>query len=231
MACINDTLAVIAITSVGKAQPLTLLTIAPELRNTIYELVFAADAGPVKLLEASPPEKALLQVCKQTLNEAAGLYVAAFRSYWQGTTFTIHCTTGSVNIALHRVKFNMQDVKQIRTLLSTMDGSNFPVWFYNMRGHFSRLSIPAKVTSIFTFRHFRDTKWLLVMVDGVAVDTSHGGIMRLNDVYGPSYTTFSKAGDAYPVERMLTLQQLQVTSGRKLLLKIKQRWRAADGLV
>ncbi|KAK4895288.1 hypothetical protein LTR27_006631 [Elasticomyces elasticus] len=82
---------------VGKAQPPTLLTIAAELRNSIYELVFTADAGPVKLLEALPPEKALLQVCKQTQDEAAGLYVAAFRNYWRNTTSVMRHTAEVVS--------------------------------------------------------------------------------------------------------------------------------------
>ncbi|KAK4950927.1 hypothetical protein LTR10_010920 [Elasticomyces elasticus] len=44
-----------------------LLTIANELRNTIYELVFASDATePVHLLTAIPPSKALVLASRQT---------------------------------------------------------------------------------------------------------------------------------------------------------------------
>ncbi|KAK3617663.1 hypothetical protein LTR56_025130 [Elasticomyces elasticus] len=219
MARINDTLAVIA-TSVGKAQPPTLLTIAPELRNTIYEFVFAVDAGPVKLLEASPPEKALLQVCKQTLNEAAGLYVAAFRSYWQGTTFTIHRTPEIFTSACH-VNFNMQDIVQINTLLSITNGNSHGDNLEVLQRGLSRLSISARADSVCTFRHSHNMTWLFMTVDGSPVDTGNGVLVELRYQHGSSYYYPSRATevDDFPAERQLTLQQLQVILGRKLLLK------------
>ncbi|KAK5744148.1 hypothetical protein LTR17_002178 [Elasticomyces elasticus] len=217
MAHINDTLAVIATTSVGMAQPPTLLTIAPELRNTIYELVFTADAGPVKLLEASPPEKALLQVCRQTLDEAAGLYVAAFRSYWRGTTFTIRRTDEVVTTAC-RVNFDMEDIKQIGSLLSTADSGMryFPV----LQSALSRLWLSAERDSVCTFRHLENASWRLVTIDGNAVDTSNGVLVELENGHGQSYyAPRSKAIEGFPAKRKLTLQQLQVILGRTLLLK------------
>ncbi|KAK4950923.1 hypothetical protein LTR10_010916 [Elasticomyces elasticus] len=219
MARINDTLAVIATTSVGKAHPPTLLTIAPELRNSIYELVFAADVGPVKLLEASPPEKALLQVCKQTLNEAAGLYVAAFRSYWQGTTFTIHRTPEIFTSACH-VNFNMQDVSHIRTLLSITYCNDIGKNFEVLQRGLSRLSTSARANSVCTFRHLHNIAWLLMTVDGNAVDTSNGESIELKYQHGSSYyTPRSDEGQGFPAKRKLTLRQLEVALGRKLLLK------------
>ncbi|KAK5678576.1 hypothetical protein LTS10_009020 [Elasticomyces elasticus] len=203
----------------GKAQPPTLLTIAPELRNSIYELVFAADAGPVKLLEASPPEKALLQVCRKTQDEAAGLYVAAFRSYWRNTIFTIRRGPEIVTPP-YRVNFGMQDVKQVRTLLSIADGNNLEGDFPILQGHVSRLFMVARADSVCTLRHFENACWRLVTVDENAVNTSDGVLIELNDEHGPSFYSFrSKALREFPVERQLTLRQLEVALGRKLVLK------------
>ncbi|KAK5737824.1 hypothetical protein LTR17_006472 [Elasticomyces elasticus] len=219
MAQTIGTAAAKATTSVGKVQPPTLLTIAPELRNSIYELVFAADAGPVKLLEASPPEKALLEVCKQTQDEAAGLYVAAFRTYWRNTTFTIRRGPAIVTRP-YRVNFGMQDVEQVRTLLSSTDGNNLKGDFPILQRAVAWLSMVARADSVCTFRHFKGVKWRLVTVDGNAVNTSDGVLAELNDEHGPSFYSFrSKTIREFPAERELTLRQLEVAVGRKLVLK------------
>ncbi|KAK3623561.1 hypothetical protein LTR56_021524 [Elasticomyces elasticus] len=47
-----------------------LLTIAAELRNSIYELVFTKPTGPTDLLTATRPPDDLRLVCKQTRKEA-----------------------------------------------------------------------------------------------------------------------------------------------------------------
>ncbi|KAK5692252.1 hypothetical protein LTR17_025438 [Elasticomyces elasticus] len=67
-----------------------LLTIAAELRNKIYELVFANDSTePVYLVTARPPSKALVLVSRQTYEEAKQMYNKAYREYWSFTTFYI----------------------------------------------------------------------------------------------------------------------------------------------
>ncbi|KAK5744143.1 hypothetical protein LTR17_002173 [Elasticomyces elasticus] len=67
-----------------------LLTIANELRNNIYELVFASDGTePVYLLTAKPPSKAVALVSRQTCVEAKQMYNKAYREYWSLTTFYV----------------------------------------------------------------------------------------------------------------------------------------------
>lgn len=69
-----------------------LLTIAPELRNKIYELAFTGDDASGKMVdpfEASPPSKNLLLACRQTYEEARGIQRTAYRAYWSTTRFLV----------------------------------------------------------------------------------------------------------------------------------------------
>ncbi|KAK5737830.1 hypothetical protein LTR17_006478 [Elasticomyces elasticus] len=91
-----------------------LLELAPELRNSIYELAFATTAGPVNLFDASPPNKALLVVCTQIRNEAASLFKWG---YWRTTTF--HCTSSSHSKVMgtaRRLPFREADLQWIRDM-------------------------------------------------------------------------------------------------------------------
>ncbi|KAK4895293.1 hypothetical protein LTR27_006636 [Elasticomyces elasticus] len=65
-----------------------LLTIPPELRNAIYELIYEFPTGSVDLLKASSPSEATLLVCKQIFNEAKLLYEERCQQYWRNTQFT-----------------------------------------------------------------------------------------------------------------------------------------------
>ncbi|KAK5678692.1 hypothetical protein LTS10_009136 [Elasticomyces elasticus] len=66
-----------------------LLTMPPEMRNRIYELVFATQPEEADLLNPMPPTKQLLLACAQIYHEARGLYNTARRSYWRETRFTV----------------------------------------------------------------------------------------------------------------------------------------------
>ncbi|KAK5731713.1 hypothetical protein LTR17_011184 [Elasticomyces elasticus] len=66
-----------------------LLTMPPEMRNRIYELVFATKPEEADLLNPMPPTKQLLLACAQIYHEARGLYNTARRSYWRETHFTV----------------------------------------------------------------------------------------------------------------------------------------------
>ncbi|KAK5737828.1 hypothetical protein LTR17_006476 [Elasticomyces elasticus] len=70
-------------------RPAGLLTIPPEIRNQIYDLVAAPEVGVVNLLTARAPTKPLKFVCRQIYNEVRHLHKAAHRSYWRDTQFTI----------------------------------------------------------------------------------------------------------------------------------------------
>ncbi|KAK5719221.1 hypothetical protein LTR15_007744 [Elasticomyces elasticus] len=66
-------------------RPTGFLTIPPEIRNQIYDLVAAPEVGVVNLLTARAPTKPLKFVCRQIYNEVRHLHKAAHRSYWRDT--------------------------------------------------------------------------------------------------------------------------------------------------
>ncbi|KAK5678624.1 hypothetical protein LTS10_009068 [Elasticomyces elasticus] len=66
-----------------------LLSLAPEMRNKIYELASTSNAPEVDFFKPAPPTKALLLSCKQIWQEAKGLHKAAYRTYYGSTTFVI----------------------------------------------------------------------------------------------------------------------------------------------
>ena len=61
-----------------------------EIRNGIYELVFQVSSDTVNLLEAHPPEKAILLTCRKIHEETKLMYRGAYRKYWTDTRFTLH---------------------------------------------------------------------------------------------------------------------------------------------
>ncbi|KAK3633904.1 hypothetical protein LTR56_004663 [Elasticomyces elasticus] len=66
-----------------------LLTMPPEMRNRIYELVFGTQPGEGDLTGPAPPSRRLLLTCAQVYHEARGVYQTACTSYWAKTHFTI----------------------------------------------------------------------------------------------------------------------------------------------
>ncbi|KAK3621318.1 hypothetical protein LTR22_025253 [Elasticomyces elasticus] len=122
-----------------------LLTIANELRNTIYELVFASDATePVHLLTAIPPSKALVLASRQTYVEAKQMYNKAYQEYWSLTTFYIdyndysskrvtvdHCTAADLaNIRnLHIKMTSTQLERRVGSLASELVKGSSAVMF------------------------------------------------------------------------------------------------------
>ncbi|KAK4895292.1 hypothetical protein LTR27_006635 [Elasticomyces elasticus] len=69
--------------------PIGFLTIPPEIRNQIYDIVAAPEVGVVNLLTARAPTKALPFVCRQVYNEVQHLHRAAYRAFWSDTKFTV----------------------------------------------------------------------------------------------------------------------------------------------
>lgn len=55
----------------------------PEIRNNVYEQVFAFEIVESRLLGASPPSHALLFACKQVYEEAKEMYKVQYKQYWE----------------------------------------------------------------------------------------------------------------------------------------------------
>lgn len=77
--------------NIYRAQPqlgCRLLSLAPELRNRIYELAFdELSDGPVDLLNTKPPSRPLLLTCRAIHAEAGPIYKHAYRQYWSTNHF------------------------------------------------------------------------------------------------------------------------------------------------
>lgn len=70
-------------------QPSCLLfKLPPELRNYIYELIFATP-DTIDFVDACSPPKDLVLTCRRLHTEMTGLYKEAYRAYWSETTFEI----------------------------------------------------------------------------------------------------------------------------------------------
>ncbi|KAK0345521.1 hypothetical protein LTR02_000356 [Friedmanniomyces endolithicus] len=80
--------------NIYRAQPQSgcrLLSLAPELRNSIYELVFDESSdSPVDLRKTKPPSKALLLTCRAIHAEACLIYKHVYRQYWSTNHFELN---------------------------------------------------------------------------------------------------------------------------------------------
>ncbi|KAK4895309.1 hypothetical protein LTR27_006652 [Elasticomyces elasticus] len=80
----------IASASPGTQPSCLLLSLAAELRNQIYELVFNEQSDEsVELFKTQPPSNALLLACHVIYSEAALVYAHAYRKYWTETAFML----------------------------------------------------------------------------------------------------------------------------------------------
>lgn len=110
-----------------------------EIRNRIYELVYAPDddfPGTVELFSKTPvsdadnvlvyhnmgpPNKHLLLTCRQILSEARAMYKYYYRSFWKNTNFSIDLNhewnSGTCDIARSKLhSLREQDLKNITRL-------------------------------------------------------------------------------------------------------------------
>lgn len=64
-----------------------------EMRNNIYELVYAIDTSEdneIDLLTAKRPSNALILTCRQIHNETAKIYKSSYRDFWSKSSFVLH---------------------------------------------------------------------------------------------------------------------------------------------
>lgn len=93
-----------------------------ELRNGIYELAFETrrkDGNPTNLRRPKPPSKALLLSCRQVHQEARGLYLEAYKRYWEEGPFEFAFTYSLRKKMLRkrhldRLGGNLEHIKDMR---------------------------------------------------------------------------------------------------------------------
>ncbi|KAK5737829.1 hypothetical protein LTR17_006477 [Elasticomyces elasticus] len=131
-----------------------LLTIPPELRNAIYELIYDSPTptGSVQLLEASSPSEAILLVCKQIFDEAKELYKDRCQQYWRNTHFTFSPAGAPL-----RLRFSETSVANIRHI-------HFAVQF----AWLAPLVVKKRSTSVAVLERKADGGWYELSVNGVS---------------------------------------------------------------
>ena len=97
-----------------------LLKVPREMRDQIYGHLFACEAS-AQLLEAKPPEKAILSTCGQIYDEAKQVYKVSYRSFWKDTEFIVNVTDEINPVSLPRLVDWLENVSdeslaQIETL-------------------------------------------------------------------------------------------------------------------
>ncbi|KAK4892026.1 hypothetical protein LTR27_009376 [Elasticomyces elasticus] len=93
-----------------------LLTIAPELRNRIYELAFEGPSSGLEqdLIMATAPSNAILLSCRMVNSEAKGLYKTAYQRYWTQTKFVLPSRYyGFASLVALSVSFTKEDLNHI----------------------------------------------------------------------------------------------------------------------
>ncbi|KAK5737825.1 hypothetical protein LTR17_006473 [Elasticomyces elasticus] len=204
-----------------------LLTIAPELRNSIYELVFTKHPGPTDLLTATPPSSDLLSVCKQTRSEAHGLWVTANRDYWPNTTFTITTKLTTIEDLYDtvRVCFTPQDLASIRTLLFTTTIHKLK----DFEDFVARAAIPYRSSDrvIFEYVAGRQARWLMLNQEGKALGTDVHVAMNMGMEdweWAPSFqlVKIAKPTKAKPASsKNVSPKELYLLLDRKLIFPLE----------
>ncbi|KAK5719212.1 hypothetical protein LTR15_007735 [Elasticomyces elasticus] len=190
-----------------------LLTIAAELRNKIYELVFASDdTEVVYLLTARPPSKALVLVSRQTYEEAKQMYNKVYQEYWSLTTFYIdyndysskqvtvdHCTAA--------------DLANIRNLLIKMTSTQLE------RRVGSLASELVKGSSAIMFARQSDKRWW----PSTEMYTTSGYILRWETRGSYRNLGYERYDRAYyeqsKVFSPISLQEISALGGRLFVMK------------
>ncbi|KAK5719215.1 hypothetical protein LTR15_007738 [Elasticomyces elasticus] len=145
-----------------------LLSIAPELRNTIYEMVFwpASFRERTDLLTATPPSKEIRLTCRRVNEEARGLYYTAYRSYWTETSFSISFPVERPWTSSVFANFTARDLARVRfvhftakckALAISVDSSYSPLLEWGCE--------PEQICD-FELQEGSPNRWVLKSVDG-----------------------------------------------------------------
>lgn len=146
----------------------------PELRNTIYQLVFTSsnstdtEDSTIDLTKPSAPSKALSMTCRRVYNEAAKVYKNAYRAYWTSNKFRLYRT-------------DKIDYQEFKAILESLSEENLQ--------HIAQLEIHHKYR-----RHISDAFELTFEFDLVDIrgiwKTSQGGDFGLYKNRGDTLSTF-----------------------------------------
>ncbi|KAK0933332.1 hypothetical protein LTR48_006044 [Friedmanniomyces endolithicus] len=90
-----------------------IFTISLELRNSIYELVFACPDRTIYMLSAASPCRCLLYTCRQMYQEAEGIHKSAHQHFYSTSHFVLYCLPKPLD---QPVRFSREDLRHIQHL-------------------------------------------------------------------------------------------------------------------
>ncbi|KAK3617662.1 hypothetical protein LTR56_025129 [Elasticomyces elasticus] len=148
-------------------QTAKLLTIAPELRNNIYELVFTPKTGPVDIRYVRPPSAALVKTCRKAREETLQMYRSCKERYLRETTFilTSRRSPGFDGI----MNFTLSDLQSMRSLRFKISARHLQNRF---DGFLRTADYAATATPMCTFERHAVGAWFCCEISGVAIPAS-----------------------------------------------------------
>ncbi|KAK4895287.1 hypothetical protein LTR27_006630 [Elasticomyces elasticus] len=159
------------------AQTSKLLTIAAELRNTIYELVFTSEAGPVDVLHVEPPSADFVSTCRQTRKETLQMYRSSKERYWRETIFVLTAQPSGGFLAV--MNFTLSDLQSMRNLRFKITAPDLS-WRFDAKVAASEYA--ANV--IYTFDRHAVGEWFCCEIDGVVAPAGMGHPMLFEKCTG-----------------------------------------------
>ncbi|KAK5695897.1 hypothetical protein LTR97_008317 [Elasticomyces elasticus] len=148
-------------------QTAKLLTIAAELRNNIYELVFKLKTGPVDVRYVELQSAALVITCRQAREETLQMYRSCKERYLRETTFilTSRRSPGFDGI----MNFTLSDLQSMRSLRFMISARHLR----NRFGGFLRnADYAATAKPMCTFERHAVGAWFCCGISGVAIPES-----------------------------------------------------------
>ncbi|KAK4616172.1 hypothetical protein CLAFUW4_09740 [Fulvia fulva] len=116
-----------------------LLDLPPELRNQIYDLVFAYQKQiywqRIGLCRPTPPSHQLALTCRQIYAEAYKVWERANQTYWSSLTFQLtawneHQLDNAMNFILKLKESDLRHVKQFELILRCVGPPQLTGWHY-----------------------------------------------------------------------------------------------------
>lgn len=92
----------------------------PEIRNNIYDLVFAPSdpTAAIELKDAQPPAKDIILTCGKVHSEAAAMFKSAYRAFWSESKFLISLSAAEGQGGAEQAKAEAEQEKQYRAVVN-----------------------------------------------------------------------------------------------------------------
>ncbi|KAK5678582.1 hypothetical protein LTS10_009026 [Elasticomyces elasticus] len=168
-----------------------LLSLPPELRNDITEMVVNdIPEKTLNLLTAIPPGNGLLCTCRQMFNESKALYDAARLQFWSNTSFEVRRDTNATRVGIHCSVRDLEAIRHLQLVTTTSElfTSNIST---SDRRHLKALA----PRSILSFKRNSNSSWYLFTVDAKSVVGTPCERLFLRSSESLSFDTWTSGAD------------------------------------